>query len=498
MNLLSLLKAIGIQPHPAHEQIEIKTLCTNSSTACEDSLFVAITGYEKDGHEFIDDAVRLGATAIIGEKEMVEERIPYYQVNNSRLALSALASEFYGNPTRGKIVIGVTGTNGKTTTSFMIRHILEQSGLKCALFGSVYTIVNGEITPAPANTTPDALEFNKQMEHSQDDVVIMEVSSHGIAQHRIAGLEFDMCLFTNLDQEHLDYHKTMDNYFNIKASLFNQLKEEGIAIILSSDTWGEKLVEHVRSLGRKVVRVDGVNPDYYIGKYEIQTASDSYLDLYRLKTGMFGRHNIENAGMAFAAVCELGISKEAAEEALSNFKNVPGRFELFDHPKQAVVVVDYAHTAGAFEHILQTAREMGAKRIFHVFGFRGNRDPEKREYMVEVSVKYSDRSILTFDDLNKVSPEAMEKVLTELNKYEETLVIPDRTIAVQTAWEQLQEGDWLIITGKGHELYKDRYVYAAESDIQLIQFLQNEENVSQRVSENNSYLSKNKLFLEKC
>lgn len=498
MKLLSLLKAIGIQPHPAHEQIEIKTLCTNSSIACEDSLFVAISGHEKDGHDYIDEAIRLGAAAVIGEKEIDDERVPYYKVDNSRLALAELASAFYGYPTKGKIVIGITGTNGKTTTSFMIRHILEQSGLKCALFGSVYTIVNGEITPAPANTTPDALEFNRQMEHSRDDVVIMEVSSHGIAQHRIAGLEFDMCLFTNLDQDHLDYHKTMENYFSIKASLFNQLKEEGLAVILASDAWGEKLVEHVRNLGRKVVRVGGVDPDYYIGKFEIQTASDSYLDRYRLKTGMFGRHNIENAGMAFAAVSELGIPKEAAEEALATFKNVPGRFELFDHPKQAVVVVDYAHTAGAFEHILQTAREMGAKRIFHVFGFRGNRDPEKREHMVAVSAKLSDRSILTFDDLNKVSPEAMEKALTELNKYEETLVIMDRTIAVQTAWEQLQEGDWLIITGKGHELYKDQYVYPAESDIQLIQSLQNEEMLTRMEDEKASHLSKNKLFLEKC
>lgn len=496
MKLTSLLEAIGIRPNPAHEQIEINTLCTNSSTACEDALFVAISGHENDGHDYIDEAVRLGAAAVIGEKEMGDQQIPYYQVENSRLALSELARVFYGDPTKGKIVIGVTGTNGKTTTTFMIRHILEQNGLKCAMFGSVYTIVNGVITPAPANTTPDALEFNRQMEHSRDDVVIMEVSSHGIAQHRTAGLEFDMCLFTNLDQDHLDYHKTMDNYFEIKASLFHQLKENGIAIIYSEDSWGKKLVEQVKGIGRKVIRVGGVDPDYYIGQLVIQTAGNSYLDRYRLETGLHGRHNIVNAGMAFAAACELGISKKGAEKALSTFKDVPGRFELFTHPKQAVVVVDYAHTAGAFKHILQTAKEMGAERIFHVFGFRGNRDPEKRERMVEVSADFCDVSILTFDDLNKESPERMEQALLQLDQYDETMVITDRTLAIRTAWEQLTKGDWLIITGKGHELYKNDYIEPVNSDIQLIQLLQNEG--SPLSGENNSNESKNKYFLEKC
>lgn len=464
-------------------EIDIEAISTNSSTVEPNHLFIAIPGFKVDGHYFINDAIQKGASVIVGEKSLEElsipylsneekinhNFIPYIQVPNSRIALAKMACQFYGNPTKNKTVIGITGTNGKTTIAYMIKHILETEGYSCALFGTVQNVINGQVFPSK-NTTPDALELQKQMSLSHDEFIIMEVSSHGITQHRVDGVEFDYCVFTNLDHEHLDYHHDIEEYFSVKASLFNQLSPEGKAIINTFNSWGEKLAEKLTLNGYNVCLLGEKNSDdLQIKKYGSRSSTivfggNQEIDLH---LQVLGKHNIFNACMALLTVKQIGIPLVKIVEALERFEGVPGRFELFKHPKGAIFVVDYAHTADAFHHCLQTVKDEGARRIFHIFGFRGNRDTSKRKSMVEISKDLCDFTILTLDDLNDVSKEEMERALYELHDE----VILDRTLAIQKVEEGIGKGDWVCITGKGPEPYKENFDLPTSSDKETIEFL---------------------------
>ncbi|OMP66947.1 UDP-N-acetylmuramoyl-L-alanyl-D-glutamate--2,6-diaminopimelate ligase [Domibacillus epiphyticus] len=475
MKLHTLLENVTNTMNESFRHIEIEGISTNSASVRANELFVAIPGYTVDGHEFIRDAIKNGTIAIVGEKDMEDLAVPYIKVASSRKALAEIASQFYGNPSRKHTIIGITGTNGKTTTAFMLKHILESNNLTCSLFGSVMNIVNGQISPS-VNTTLDALELQRQLSLSHDDIIIMEVSSHGLTQYRVQGIEFDYCLFTNLDQDHLDYHRHMDEYFAVKARLFDQLKPGGKAIINVYNSWGKKLYNQLQQKSIDIFTLgDEEHHDLRIGKYIPSVVNSA--EIYEGKIGaklnllLLGKHNIFNASMAYLTARKLGIKKNTSIlQALETFHGVPGRFELFHHPKGAVFVVDYAHTANALINCLQTAREYGANRIFHIFGFRGNRDKKKRKEMVRVSHKISDLTILTLDDLNDVPIQEMERDLYVLNQ-QYGMVIPDRTLAIKHAWEQVQEGDWVMITGKGSETYQQPFQIPTNSDKETLLYL---------------------------
>lgn len=471
MKLNTLLERIEKNVNDPVSNLDIEGISTNSSKVQPNNIFVAIKGYRVDGHDFIRDAIRAGAQIVIGEQDITELSVPYIKVENSRLALAQLACEFYGNPSRNKKLIGITGTNGKTTTSYMLKHILETTGKSCSLFGTVINVVNGQSSPS-INTTPDALELNKHLASSEDEYIIMEVSSHGLSQYRVNGVEFDFCLFTNLDQDHLDYHRDMEEYFSVKASLFEQMKPEGSAIINHYCSWGQKLAEQLNAKNRTFhvigekqyhdLQINQLKSGNSIITYENNANMD-------LKLNILGKHNILNAAMAFLTASKLGLPSEEILQALEKFPGVPGRFEMFQHPNGATVVVDYAHTADAFNHCLQTAKEEGANRIFHIFGFRGNRDISKRGGMVNISKEISDVHILTFDDLNDISYEEMEEALKVIN--EGGHIIPDRTLAIKQAIEHAHPGDWICITGKGAEEYQQEFKLPTTSDIETVQFL---------------------------
>jgi UDP-N-acetylmuramoyl-L-alanyl-D-glutamate--2,6-diaminopimelate ligase len=474
MKLSTLLENVTNTINESFHHIDIEGISTNSSSVRPSELFVAISGYSVDGHGFIQDAIKSGAAAIMGEKDMKGLSVPYIRVSNSRIALAKIASQFYGNPSRKHTVIGITGTNGKTTTSFMLKHILESYNLTCSLFGSVMNSVNGQVFPS-VNTTLDALELQQHLALSHDDIIIMEVSSHGLSQYRVEGIEFDYCLFTNLDQDHLDYHRDMDEYFSVKARLFDQLKPMGKAIINLYNSWGEKLFSQLKQKGIDICTLgDEDHHDLRIGKFK--PAEMNSAEVYEGKMGaelnllILGKHNIFNASMAYLTARKLGLESGQILQALKKFQSVPGRFELFGHPKGAVIVIDYAHTANALINCLRTARENGANRIFHIFGFRGNRDIKKRREMIHVSHEMSDVSILTLDDLNHVPFEEMEKDLHELNQ-QKGFVIPDRTLAIKHIWDQVDEGDWVLITGKGSETYQQQFYIPAHSDKETIRYL---------------------------
>lgn len=450
--------------------VDIEGIATNSSLVSPNDIFVAIPGYRVDGHQFIDDAIRAGASVVVGEKEIKDLMVPYVRVPNSRLALAKMACQFYGNPSRNKVVIGITGTNGKTTTTYMLKYILETYGKSCSLFGTVQNVVNGKALPS-INTTPDALELQKQFAMSEDEIIIMEVSSHGLSQYRVEGVEFDYCLFTNLDNEHLDYHRDMEAYFSVKASLFDQLKPDGLAIINYLDSWGKKLADQLTHKGCKIYSLgDKSHHDLQIVNYKpgVSTIAFGNQSL-ELRLNILGKHNLINASMAFLTALSIGIPQHKIVYSLETFPGVPGRFEVLHHPKGATVVIDYAHTADAFYHCLQTAREEGANRVFHVFGFRGERDTEKRREMVSVSKEISDVQILTLDDLNNVPYEEMEQVLYTLS--DGGYVISDRTLAIKEVLEHTHKGDWVCITGKGAEDYQQKFRLPTASDKETVQFL---------------------------
>lgn len=455
--------------------IEIKGISANSTEIGQNHLFIAISGYQQDGHDYINNAIEAGAIAVVGEKEINGLNVPYVRVSNSRLALAQIAKEFYQTSSKKHTIIGITGTNGKTTTSFMLKHILEDAGLSCSLFGTIHNVVNGQKLPS-FNTTMDALELHRHLSICKDDVVIIEVSSHGLSQFRVEGIEFDYCLFTNLDHEHLDYHQDMDDYFSVKATLFNKLKTDGKAIINSYNSWGERLFrslqckrQNVFAMGEagnnhlQIVRCKTGNPPM-----AVFTEGD---EKYPLKMKILGIHNIYNAAMAFLTLRKFNIPGDEIIQSLQTFPGVPGRFEIFEHPNEATVVIDYAHTSDAFSRCLSSVRELGAKRIFHVFGFRGNRDESKRMGMLKKSYELSDRIILTLDDLNHLSYEEMVQILNELNRSQKALIIPDRTLAIQYAGDNTDKDDWIIITGKGEEKYQQPYFLPTTCDEDTIRYL---------------------------
>ncbi|MEQ6389543.1 UDP-N-acetylmuramoyl-L-alanyl-D-glutamate--2,6-diaminopimelate ligase [Bacillaceae bacterium S4-13-58] len=453
-------------------ELEITHIAGDSRKVIPGTLFVAINGYSTDGHNFIKEAIKKGAVAIIGEKQHSETHpVPYFEVENSRYALALCAKTFYAHERDLPTIIGITGTNGKTTTSFLIKHILEVQGYSCALFGTIGYTVNGTNYEA-SNTTPDALTLYKLLGQSNDEFAILEVSSHGIQQGRVYGLELDYVLFTNLDHEHLDYHHSMENYFQVKASLFKQLKKDGHGIIFSGQSWGKRLVQQLQNKHEVISISESDDADLKIDYEKKQLKwQDHSLTFQPL---LPGKHNFINISMAVETCRLIGLSLLRIKNALEKNLYIPGRYEIFAHPNGGFIVVDYAHTSDALQKLFHSIQEQGAERIIHVFGFRGGRDKLKRKDMFRQSTNISHQTILTCDDLYGVEPQTMFGELLDLyleEKKENSRIIFDRTEAITFAWELAEKGDWIVITGKGHEPYQQDFQYPVKSDLDMIKKL---------------------------
>jgi len=473
MQLHNLLKNTPFEGS-IDEAIEITGITDNSRAIQKGELFVAINGCETDGHQYIEQAIENGAVAVVGEKKINHLEIPYIRVQNSRLEIAQLACQFYGEPSKRKKVIGITGTNGKTTTAYMIQHLLQSYGYSCSLFGTIENVINGHTFKRP-NTTLSAIELQKYFSESNDDYIVMEVSSHGIDQYRTAGIEFDCCLFTNLDQEHLDYHKTMASYFDVKTQLFQQLKPDGLAIVNTDDIWGQNLYDRLKKQSISVVKVgSGQQVDV-----QMSVENGSQLELsfqqsntpksnLKIVSPLPGVHNLYNVTLAVTALYHLGMNIEQLDTQFSTFTGVPGRFQLMEQAGRTVVV-DYAHTPQAFRHLFETVQRLGAKRIIHVFGFRGQRDTLKRADMLQISKALSDVVLLTSDDLNGMSECEMVRAYKEVDV--DAFIMMDRTLAIMHALDLAGEGDWVLITGKGHEVYKQEFYLPTSTDMETVQYL---------------------------
>lgn len=445
------------------EEVEITGVNIDSRKVEAGDMFIAVRGTQADGHQFIPAAEEKGAVAIVCETmpEQLHPEKAYIKIANAQSVTGQLATTFYGNPSEKLKLVGVTGTNGKTTIATLLYELFREMGHKCGLLSTVCNYIDG--TPYPStHTTPDAVNLNKllgQMADEGCEYAFMEVSSHALAQERVGGLRFAGGIFTNLTRDHMDFHETMDNYLKCKKSFFDTLPRDAFAITNMDDKNGPVMVQNTRA---------------DIKKYSTRTLCDykgriveTHLDGMILEfnnrefaTPLTGRFNVSNLLAIYGTAVELGKEPDEVLRVLSTLKPVSGRFETLHSPDGAAAIVDYAHTPDAIKNVLGTVNEVlrGRGNIITVVGAGGNRDKGKRPLMAQEAVKGSNRVIITSDNPRFEEPqEIINDMLAGLTDEQKknVLSIADRKEAIRTACALAQKGDVVVVAGKGHENYQE-------------------------------------------
>jgi UDP-N-acetylmuramoyl-L-alanyl-D-glutamate--2,6-diaminopimelate ligase len=463
MRLNELLKNVDTLNIAGDVEVEIKGVNIDSRRIEKGHLFVAIPGTVTDGHKFIPKAIELGATAVLCEK-MPEEQIPevtYVQVASTEDAVGKVATLFYGDPSRKLKLVGVTGTNGKTTIATLLYNMFRKFGHKCGLLSTVCNYIEDEAIPAD-HTTPDPIELNRllaQMVDAGCEYAFMECSSHAIAQKRIGGLKFAGGLFTNLTRDHLDYHKTFENYRDAKKAFFDGLDKDAFAITNADDKNGQIMVQNCKA---------------QVKTYSTRTMADfkakiiechfegMYLDINGKEVGVqfIGKFNVSNLLAVYGAAVMLGKKPEDILLILSTLKSVNGRLEPIHSPEGYTAIVDYAHTPDALENVLNAIHEVlnGKGKVITVCGAGGNRDKGKRPLMAQEAVKQSDKVIITSDNPRFEEPQdIINDMLAGLDQKQmkKVVSIVDRREAIRTACMLAEKGDVILIAGKGHEDYQE-------------------------------------------
>ena len=463
MRLNELLKNVETLNITGDVEVEITGVNIDSRRIEKGHLFVAIPGTQTDGHKFIPKAIELGAAAVLCEK-MPEEQTPevtYIQVASTEDAVGKVATLFYGDPSRKLKLVGVTGTNGKTTIATLLYNMFRKFGHKCGLLSTVCNYIEGEAIPAD-HTTPDPIELNRllaQMVEAGCEYAFMECSSHAIAQKRIGGLKFAGGLFTNLTRDHLDYHKTFENYRDAKKAFFDGLDKDAFAITNADDKNGLIMVQNCKA---------------QIKTYSTRTMADfkakiiechfegMYLDINGKEVGVqfIGKFNVSNLLAVYGAAVMLGKKPEDILLILSTLKSVNGRLEPIHSPEGYTAIVDYAHTPDALENVLNAIHEVlnGKGKVITVCGAGGNRDKGKRPLMAQEAVKQSDKVIITSDNPRFEEPQdIINDMLAGLDQKQmkKVVSIVDRREAIRTACMLAEKGDVILIAGKGHEDYQE-------------------------------------------
>ncbi len=426
-------------------------------------LFVALRGSTFDGHKYISDAIKNGAAAVVyesvGADGMPRSGVNFIKVSDSRQALLELAAKFYNNPARQLKFIGVTGTNGKTTITYLLEAILKSAGYSPAVIGTINYRYKG--CKIAANiTTPGVLQLQslfRRFADSGSDSVIMEVSSHALDQARTRGIDFEAAIFTNLTQDHLDYHKTMAAYFKAKSLLFKGLKKNALAVINNDDESGRKLKNLTRARvityaidNPADLRATEINFDMHRTRIKISWKSKEFA----IDSGLIGRHNVYNILAAVAYALQSGISIVKIKTAIERFKVVPGRLERVRNDRGLTVFVDYAHTDDALKNVITTLKSLPSRRIITVFGCGGNRDRSKRPKMGRVVTDLSDYTIITSDNPRHEKAADIIKDIKKGIKGNNYCVIADRRGAIKKSLSLAEPGDIILLAGKGHENYQ--------------------------------------------
>lgn len=461
--LISNLDAKSVNGSLDHE---IRAICYDSRKAAPGSLFVALRGDKSDGHRFIHQAVERGAVATLTEERDDQSRATNVLVKDTRSALAEIAATFFRNPSHKLKVAGITGTNGKTTTAFLIKHLCETASLRCGLIGTVRYEIGDRVIPA-TRTTPESLDVQDllyQIRSAGCKAAAIEVSSHALVQQRVSDVEFDVGVFTNLTQDHLDYHGSMEKYFAAKMLLFSGLKKQqkkkAKAIINSDDSYGAKLAEKfskelpVITCGlnaRANFRASSIQTSFSGTSYQLDALQKSFL----VRLPLIGRFNVSNSLMAIAAASAMGVDLRTAIRGMAKAPSVPGRLEAVPCKRQFKVFVDYAHTDDALLNVIRTLRDLSPNRLIVVFGCGGNRDRAKRAKMGAVVDQYADYAVVTSDNPRKENPEEIIKDIVKGMRGANHEVIVDRQEAIYRAIDLAEPRDIVLIAGKGHETYQE-------------------------------------------
>lgn len=495
LDLSRLIKDVDIRQISADASGDVSSICYDSKRCEAGSLFVAIPGLRFDGHDYISDAVARGARYIVHEKDVsVGSDIITIRVEDSRRALSILGKNFFGDPSTGLCITGVTGTNGKTTVTYLLESIFRAAGFTVGVIGTVNYRFAGKVFPAPV-TTPESVDLQgllRKMADSGIAHVVMEVSSHSLDLKRVADLGFDRGIFTNLSRDHLDYHHTMERYFLAKKMFFEeQLKAGGKMIINGDDPWGRRLLEETgkNALTFGVengcdISVDNFSTNLNGIRCNIKTHHGSFA----VSSSLMGIFNLYNILSAVAAAISLRIPEDCIQAGIENLKNVPGRLEKVSIQGQPAVFVDYAHTADALKKVLEELSAFRKGRIITVFGCGGDRDRGKRPLMGETAASFSDLAIITTDNPRTEDPLAIieeiemgikGKAGTPAKKYlckdltknfhkKGYVIVPDRKAAIELAIDLADVADTVLIAGKGHERYQvvgDRRIFSDDKAV---------------------------------
>ncbi len=475
MKLDELIEYLDYKDLINFKNIDITGISYNSKTTKKGDIFVCLVGEHTDGHEFAQNAIEAGAAALLVERKVEGTKIPQVVVASTRHKIADIADRFYSSPSKGINLIGITGTNGKTTVTHLIQKIFEENNEKCALIGTLgYKLSsNGEYRDAK-HTTPQAPELQATLRMIKDvekiDNVVMEVSSHALEQNRVGGCRFNGAVFTNLTQDHLDYHITMDNYFKAKALLFEHLKEGDFAVINADDEYGDRFIsvvpEGVKVLTYGVRQQSDVmarNINFSLNGAEFTLVANA--KEHKVNLHMNGMFSVYNVLAAVTAALAIGIDIETAIKALQNVKGVAGRFEVV--VKKPLVIVDYAHTPDGLENVLKSAREITPEdgKLICLFGCGGDRDATKRPKMGAIAEKLADKIVITSDNPRSEDPQTIiTDIIAGLKSVntESVIVEPDRGTAIGLLKSIANNNDVVVIAGKGHEDYqilKDKTIH---------------------------------------
>jgi UDP-N-acetylmuramoyl-L-alanyl-D-glutamate--2,6-diaminopimelate ligase len=474
MKLRDLLKDVKIIDLNISLDEEITDISGDSRNIKENSAFICLEGTKFDGHLYISDAMKLGAKVAITQKEMkFENNEKYVRIESGRKPIAKMACNFFENPSYKFKLIGVTGTKGKTTTTYMIKSILEQKGLKVGLIGTIEARIGDTQLMTSSNTTPDAIGLQRlfhTMANEKVDAVVMEVSSHALDLDRVYGSDFDIGIFTNLSQDHMDYHKNFENYYQAKKILFSMCKK---AIVNVDDTYGKRLFDEI-TCDKKSFAID--NPaDIKVTDFEITAKNVTFHENnIKFVVKIPGKFSVYNALAGLSVGYEFNCTNEEIQKGFDNLV-VPGRSEIVNIGTDYTVMVDYAHSPDSLKNILLATKEYVKGRLICVFGCGGDRDRTKRPIMGEISAKLADISIVTSDNPRTEDPEA---IITEIegglkNVGKEYFRIPDRSEAIYKALSIAKKDDVIVIAGKGHEPYqilKDRTIHFDDREQVQIQY----------------------------
>lgn len=478
MILKDLLRGCNFINFPRSLERDITSIAHDSRKVSDGSLFVAIKGETHDGHHFITEAVEKGAVAVVGEREYKIMKNVYIQVENSRKALACITCNFYGVPSEHLTLLGVTGTNGKTTTTYVLKSILECWGKKVGLIGTINYLIGKEVHEA-LHTTPEPLEFHsllRDMLSSGCTYVISEVSSHALEQYRVDGAIFRVAIFTNLTRDHLDFHETMENYFRAKERLFSALLDkDGTSVINFDDPFGKRLISELgdtsggHDLEQRRILTYGLEEGADIAARDIHISSEGVKfkitfrgRTYDISSSLMGLPNVYNILSAAGASISLGVPWQAIQKGIRKARRIRGRFERVELGQNFLCIIDYAHTEEALEHLISTARELIENlsgsvqpRIFTVFGCGGNRDRGKRSRMGAVATRLSDFVILTSDNPRSEEPSDIIREIESGVARDNYIKEPDRREAIRKAVGMAREKDIILVAGKGHENYQE-------------------------------------------